>query len=272
MLEFIKRLDLPATVGEGEMHVVMLQHADAVELAKTLTDIITGAAPTTGGQPARGAVGSAPLEIFESRVKVSPDKATNSIVVTSSIRDFVNLRTVIDKLDMARRQVFIEAVIMDLTIDRENQLGVAFHGAAAPNVPIGTGQSIAYGGLNPFRTILLPSPTDSTLNAFALGVRGPGVPGTENLLGTGISIPAFGVLVNALASTNDADTLATPHILATDNIPAEINVGQNIPLQTNGGGLGGIPGLGGAGGATGGLPVGGFGFGTAARARTSAPR
>jgi general secretion pathway protein D len=268
MLEFIKRLDVPANVGEGEIHVVMLQHADATEMAKTLSDVISGAAAAapTGGKP--GAAGAAPLEIFESKVKVSADKATNSIIVTSGLRDFAQLRTVIDRLDMARRQVFIEAVIMDLTVDRQNQLGMAFHAADAANSPVGTGQSIVYGGLNPFRTILLPSPTDSTLNAFALGVRGPGVPGTENLLGTGISIPAFGVLINALASTNDSDTLATPHILATDNIPAEINVGQNIPLQTNGGGFGGLPGVGGAAGATGALGgLGGFGFGMGAAPR-----
>ena len=265
MLEFIKRLDVPMSVGEGEIHVVGLQHADAVDLAKTLSEVISGAAAAGGATPGRAAAaGSAPLEIFESKVKVSADKATNSIIVTSSLRDFANLRTVIDKLDMARRQVFIEAVIMDLTVDRQNDLGVAFHAADAANSPVGSGPSILYGGLNPFRTILLPSPTDTTLNAFALGVRGPGVPGTENLLGTGISIPAFGVLLNAMATTNDSDTLATPHILATDNVPAEINVGQNIPLQTNFGGFGGLPGAGGAAGALGGM-MGGFGGGAAPR-------
>jgi general secretion pathway protein D len=266
ILEFIKRLDVPANIAGGDIHVVMLQHADAIELGKTLNDIITGAqaaggAPTAG---AKGAAGSAPLEIFESRVKVSSDKATNSIVVTSSLRDFANLRTVIDKLDMPRRQVFIEAVIMDLTIDRENQFGMAFNGGAAPSTTIGStaGQTLLYGGLNPFRSILLPSPTDSTLNAFALGIRGPGLPGSENLLGTGFSIPAFGVLINALASTNDADILSTPHILATDNIPAEINVGQNIPLQTNSAGFGGLPGGAGGAGAAGALgALGGLGGG-----------
>jgi general secretion pathway protein D len=251
ILEFVKRLDVPANIAGGEIHVVMLQHADAVELGKTLNDIISsaqaagGAAPSGGG---KGTTGNSPLEIFESRVKVTSDKATNSIVITSSLRDFANLRTVIDQLDQPRRQVFIEAVIMDLTIDRENQFGMAFNAGAAPSTTIGStaGQTLLYGGLNPFRSILLPSPTDSTLNAFALGIRGPGLPGSENLLGTGFSIPAFGILINALASTNDADILSTPHILATDNIPAEINVGQNIPLQTNSAGFGGIPGLGGA--------------------------
>jgi general secretion pathway protein D len=269
ILEFIKRLDVPANIAGGEIHVVMLQHADAVELGKTLNDIISGAAAAGGSAPAaggKGAAGNSPLEIFESRVKVSSDKATNSIVVTSSLRDFANLRTVIDQLDQPRRQVFIEAVIMDLTINRQNQLGMAFNGGAAPSTTIGStaGQTLLYGGLNPFRSILLPSPADQTLNAFALGVRGPGLPGSENLLGTGFSIPAFGILINALASTNDADILSTPHILATDNIPAEINVGQNIPLQTNSAGFGGLPGLpgGAAAGAAGALgALGGLGGG-----------
>jgi len=240
VLEFIKRLDVPIRTGEGEIHVLALQHADAVELAKTLNEIVSGAASASTAAPSKA--GSTPLAIFESGVKVSADKSTNSIVVTSSLRDFANLRTVIDRLDQPRRQVFIEAVIMDLTIDRENSLGMAFHGADAESSPVGTGQSLLYGGLNPFKSILLPSPTDSSLSAFALGIRGPGVSGTENLLGTGVSIPAFGIMLNALASTNDADILSTPHILATDNVPAEINVGQNIPLQTNFGGISSLSG------------------------------
>jgi general secretion pathway protein D len=259
ILEFIKRLDVPHS-GEGEIHVLPLQHADAIELAKTLNEIVTGAQAASGGQPKPGTMA---LTIFESGVKVSADKATNAIVVTSSLRDFANLRTVIDRLDQPRRQVFIEAVIMDLTIDRERQVGMAFHAG-----DMTSNQTLIYGGLNPFRSIALPSPTDTSLNAFALGIRGPALSGTDTLLGTGFSIPAFGILLNAMASTNDADILSTPHILATDNIPAEINVGQNIPLQTNVGGLGALGALAGAsGGAAGGLgSLAGLGsFGTAPR-------
>jgi general secretion pathway protein D len=265
ILEFIRRLDVPHS-GEGEIHVLALQHADAVELAKTLTEIVTGAAAASGGAAPRP--GATPLTIFESGVKVSADKATNSVVVTSSLRDFANLRTIIDQLDQPRRQVFIDAAIMDLTINRQNQLGVVFHAGDVEDGPTASGQTLLYGGLNPFKSIGLPSPGDSTLNALALGIRGPALPGSANFLGTGITIPAFGVLLNAMAVTNDADTLSTPHILATDNIPAEINVGQNIPLQVNTGGIGALPGAaGGAGGlgalgALGGL---GLGFGTAPR-------
>ncbi|MGO8998902.1 MAG: type II secretion system secretin GspD [Polyangiaceae bacterium] len=264
VLDLIRVLDLPQS-GEGELHVLPLQHADATELTKTLNEIITGAAqagaPATGSAGGKGA--APPVGIFEGRIKVSADKATNSIVVTSSKRDYAELHGVVDQLDMARRQVFIEAVIMDLTVARSNQWGSNFH--VGDTIPSANGDGLVYGGLNPLKTIGLPDPT--SLQGMALGIRGPGIPGSETLLGTGITIPAFGVLINALAHSEDTDVLSTPHILATDNVPAEINVGQNIPLQTNAGaGIGGIPGAGatGATGALGGLGALGFGGGFAA--------
>ncbi len=271
ILEIIKRLDVPQT-GEGEIHVLPLQHADAVELTKVLNEIITGAGgnTTAGGVPQKkeGPAGTVMSGIFEAGVKVSADKATNSIVVTSSLRDYAQLHSVIERLDLPRRQVFIDAVVLDLDINRSNTLGFNFHGA--DTVPTGSfGDSLLYGGLNPLKTILLPDPT--TLQGMALGVRGPGIPGSENLLGTGLTIPAFGALINALATSGDADVLSTPHILATDNEDAEINVGQNIPLQTNSG-FAGLPSAGGAAGgagATAGLAgLGLLGAGGAGGART----
>ncbi len=242
ILEIIKRLDLPPT-GEGEIHVLALQHADAVDIQKTLNEIITGAGAAGANQPKPA--GAVPTGIFESGVKVSADKATNSVVITSSLRDYAQLRAVVDKLDLPRRQVFIDAVVLDLSVNTANNWGVSFHGA--DTAPTGSyGNSLLFGGLNPLNTISLPDP--SQLQGLALGVRGPGIPGSANLLGTGLTIPAFGAIINALASSGYADVLSTPHILATDNEDAEINVGQNIPLQTNSG----FSGLGGGGGASGG--------------------
>lgn len=253
ILELVRRLDVPQT-GEGEIHVLPLQHADATELTKTLNDIITGAGGSTpggaapaGGRPANTpapAGGAAQQGIFEGGVRVSADKATNSIVITSSLRDYAQLRAVIDRLDQARRQVFIEAVIMDLQLKRSDTFGVSFHGGAPfqfdqPN------DSVAFGG-NKILNTIPPVPTDpEALQGFALGIRGPGISGSQNFLGTGISIPAFGTFIQAIARTGDTDLLSTPHILALDNEDAEINVGDNVPLQTNQG-LGSLAGLAGA--------------------------
>jgi general secretion pathway protein D len=86
---------------------------------------------------------------------------------------------------------------------------------------------LIYGGNHLTGSLGFPSPTDPSLQALALGVQGPAIPGI------GITIPAFGVAMHAFALDGDTNVLATPHILATDNIPAEISIGANIPLQTN---------------------------------------
>ena len=146
ILEFIKRLDVPSERGRGrDPRRRCSSTRTRWSSRKTLNDIITGAQAAAGGAGARPRRQRPPSATRRSRsssrsVKVSADKATNSIVVTSSLRDFANLRTVIDQLDQPRRQVFIEAVIMDLTIDRQNQLGMAFNGGAAPNTTLGSTQ------------------------------------------------------------------------------------------------------------------------------------
>ena len=71
----------------------------------------------------------------------------------------------------------------------------------------------------------------SNLEGLALGVVGPAIPNSQNILGTGLCIPALGAVLSAMARDGDANVLATPHILATDNTKAEISIGQNIPLN-----------------------------------------
>jgi general secretion pathway protein D len=256
MLELLKRLDTQGT-DTDRVHVLALQHAIAEELAATLTQMLSGAAPKAGQPGAAGTGGG----MFEGEVRVTADKSTNSLLVTSSGRDYATLRLVVDKLDRARRQVFIEAVIMDLAVSDITDLGVAWHGGhsfgGGPEDPLlltgfNAGKSLAF-------------PTDpNLLQGFAAGMRGTDLPGTEDLLGAGVSIPAFGVVLNALATSGKANLLATPHIIATDNVAAEINIGENIPLQTNIGGsnlssLAGAAGAAGAGAAI--NPFLGFGSG-----------
>jgi general secretion pathway protein D len=259
LLEFLKRVDT-APAAEGRIHVLQLQHAVAEELAQTLTRMLsgTGAAATGGGRAARGAAAAAAPAagaatntegLFEGAVRVTADKATNALVITSSSRDYAQLRMVIDSLDRERRQVFIEAVIMDLSARRGNTLGLAYHGGTTADVG-GGDQSIILGGFNALESIAGPT----QLQALALGVRGPDLEGTEGripVLPPGVSIPAFGVALNAIAISSDSNVLSTPHIIAMDNTEAEINVGENIPLQTNAAGsnLSSLaPLLGGAGG------------------------
>ena len=218
LLEVIKRLDV-APSEEPRVHVLPLQHGNAEELQKTLTALVSGT-------PAPGRL--APT-VFEGEVRVTADKSINSLLISSSSHDYATLRTVIDQLDHARRQVFIEAIVMDLAISDQTAFGTAFHGASMAN-----GDSLVVGGFRSASSIAFPSTSDaSLLQGLAAGIRGPGLTGTETYTGTGLSIPAFGVVLDAMASSGKSNVLATPHIIATDNVAAEISVGDNIPLQQN---------------------------------------
>jgi general secretion pathway protein D len=233
LLELMKKLDSQPT-EEGKVHVMPLQHASAEELANVLTQMLQGQAQRQPGQP--GAAGQ-----FEGDIRIIADKATNSLIVTSSGRDYAGLRRVVDKLDLPRRQVFIEAVIMDVSIRHSTSLGVSFHGGTTAALGGGS-DTLLLGGFEAQDSLTFPA-NPELLQGVALGARGPELEGTSNLLPTGLSIPAFGIVLNALATSGDANVLATPHILATDNTPAEINVGENVPLQQNLGGGSSFPGL-----------------------------
>ena len=256
IFELIKRFDVKPS-GDGEIRVRMLQHSVCKDLSQTLNQLLGPSASTTGARPpsATGAPGGTPTsvrtpgaagsgleDVFEGRVRVTCDESTNALLTTSSLRDYAHIRTVIDKLDQPRRQVFIEAVIMDVVVDRSSQFGVSYH--AGMPVSFGTaGSGVAYGGSDVATSV---TGIPSNLEGLALGVVGPPIPNSQNILGTGLSIPALGAVLSAMAKTGDANVLATPHILATDNIKAEISIGQNIPLQQNVSPLGSLGALAGA--------------------------
>ena len=255
LLELLKRLD-ERPDDSGRIRVLPLQHAKAEDLANVLNQMLQGA-KTAQQNP--GGPGAAASQLFEGELKVVADKATNSLVVTSSGRDYATVRLVVTELDMPRRQVFIEAVIMDLDASDSNVLGAAWHAGYQNNIG-GGGPSTFATGFMGSKSLPFPNNQD-LLQGFAVGVRGPGLTGTENLLLPGLTIPAFGVVLNALTTSGASNVLATPHIIATDNAIAEINIGKNVAIQQNaGGGLSNLAGLAGQTGSTATSALGGLGM------------
>jgi len=258
VLEILKYLDT-SMEGEGHMHVHHLQHSDAEEVANTLSNLI-GKGGQGGGKGGQGQQQDAG-NVFEGKVAITAHKASNALVITSSTHDYAALKNVINLIDTQRKQVFIEAVIMELSVQRNSTLGLSYH-TGVPNVPsdssvsvLGFNSKTSIGGLQGLGAAALSG--GDFLTGLAVGVQGPML----NASVAGVSIPGFGVALNALATAGDANVLSTPHLIASDNVEAEIQIGENVPLQTSSaGGLGAVPGLlgslGGAGaqaGALGGL-------------------
>ncbi len=244
IMELVQQLDVP-TAEEGGIHVVYLKHANAEEMATTLSNLAQGkakgsgptgapAVPTVPGQPAAARPASptaATAELFTGEVKITADKAQNALVIQASGADIVTVRRLIDKLDRPRRQVFIEAVIMEVNLRNDTAFGVGGHGAVPVTTKDGTGFIPI--GVTPGRINTI-GPLANVQNLVNLGgfLTGYSGPVSASLKDLGLPIPSIGVMVQALQSNSDVNVLSTPHLLASDNEESEITVGQNVPFQT----------------------------------------
>jgi general secretion pathway protein D len=266
----IREIDVPMS-GEGRINVYYLENANAEDLAGTLQSLSQGSpnAGRRGGavpSPAPGVPGGArpgggatTAELFSGEVKISADKATNSLVIIASQSDYRNLVRVIERLDIPQRQVFVEAVIMEVNLTRNSEFGINLHSGVNLNTPLGQTPGII--GTNTTGNGLPPSLNLATglssFGGFLAGLSGPPVPVAAGL---NINLPQFGILLHMLQSSSDVNVLSTPHILTSNNEEAEISVGQNVPFQAGfqPQGLGALGGLAGQAGAAGGL-AGGLG-------------
>jgi len=272
--KIVRRLDV-AIPGEGSIHIHPLENADAEEIAQTLqalaqgrsssgttrrtpTGTQPGAPANTGapGAPAGGAVG----EMFEGEVKITAYKPKNSLVIESSLKDYIALQKVIRQLDVRRKQVYVEAIVMEIAQNKDRTIG--FSGSAGTTFDV-DGETIPLmfgaGGLA----------ADLQGIADTLGKGGGGI----GLIGPPVDIPAGGVdggevsvsligfTLKALQTTTNVNVLSTPHILTLENEEAEIQVGKRRPYSTLGlgGGLSGLGGLLGGLGGLGGTNTGGLG-------------
>ncbi len=252
IMALVREIDIPVS-GEGRINVYYLENANAEDVASTLQTLAQGTAnrAKTPAPPPPGGVrgpGTA-AELFQGEVKVSADKSTNALVIIASQNDYRSLVRVIEKLDIQRRQVFVEAVIMEVNLDRNLNMGINLHGGIPLNTDQGT-VPLFFGTKYSTQAGLPPSLSIANLlsmGGFLAGLQGPTIP---NLSIGGIQIPAFGLVLNAMQTSSDVNVLSTPHILTTDNEEAEITVGQNVPFQSGfaAGGLGGLSGLAGLGG------------------------
>ena len=190
-----------------------------------------GAGPDGGGAPgAVGAPGSV-VAAFDSGMRITADENTNSLVIIAAPEDFRVLKGVIDKLDIPRRQVYVEAVVVEVGSTDDSVFGLGVHGGA-PNAAGGVQFGSAQLGAN-----TLSFDVTSVLSGFAMGVFGPAISTglTNPLDGSELTIPAFGIALTALATNSEVNILSNPNLLVVDNEEATITVGRNVPFPVSSG-------------------------------------
>ncbi|MEM6513198.1 MAG: type II secretion system secretin GspD [Pseudomonadota bacterium] len=217
----VAHLDTPLEDG-GESQVRYLRYADAESLATQLQTQFTQAA-TTG---AAGTPGASPIS--SDQISVWADQQTNALVINAPPKTMRSMMQIIDKLDIRRAQVLVEAIIVEVRADQEAQLGItwAVEGSGS-NTPIGV-TNFPGSGANIIDLAAAASAGDNAANAAS--AIGSGVTlGVGRISDSGVS---FAAVLNALEGSGDTNIISTPSIVTTDNEEASINVGQEVPFVT----------------------------------------
>jgi general secretion pathway protein D len=217
----VNLLDTEALRGEGNIHVFYLQNASAVELIKVLSALPEDQAPGKEG---------AKIPAISKDVKITADAETNSLVITAPMEEYRALEEVIKKLDIPRRMVYLEALILEVNTEKSFDVGVEWITGAV--FADGTGQAV--GGFSgntdsPFSTIAGINGEDPDLNnpGLSLGVLKQGIKIGD------VTFPNIAAILRAYKNDNDINVISTPQILTTDNKKAEISVGENVPYITS---------------------------------------
>ncbi len=213
----IAHLDTPLEDG-GSTRVRYLRYADAENLATKLQTHFTQQA--TAGAAATGAAAA-------DQVSVWADPQTNAIVVNAPPKMMRSLMSIVDKLDIRRAQVLVEAIIVEVLIDRVSDIGVtwAVEGSGS-NTPVGITN--------------FPASGTNLINLLASAGSG-GAVDPSGAIGEGVSIgigrivdggTSFAAILSALRADATTNIISTPTIVTTDNEEASLNIGQEVPFLT----------------------------------------
>lgn len=170
-----------------------------------------------GGTGTGGIPGQQQSE-FEGQVRLTADPATNALIINASPQDFETLKEVIEKLDVRRRQVYLEAIIAEVSLDKTRELGIEFQAATSLGNGVGFGRTNLSGDIN---NLLSPASLQGLILAAA---------SSQTVTVNGVTVPAQQALLRALERQSDTNILSAPTILTSDNQEAEIVSGQNVPF------------------------------------------
>jgi general secretion pathway protein D len=260
--ELAAKLDIQ-TSAPGNIHVVYLKNAEATRLAQTLRAVLSGdtsaatapsgalSASGTSATPATtttsatsGASGaSAAPGVFNPAAAapvtggmIQADAASNALIITSSDAVYNNLRTVVEMLDVRRAQIFVEALIAEVTADKAAEFGIqwqALNGINSPGANVIGGTNFGTQGAGG----AAGAPGGNIISAAGnIGTVGQGlnigvVRGSMNIPGIG-TVLNLGMLARVLENDANANILSTPNLLTLDNEEAKIIIGQNVPFIT----------------------------------------
>ena len=230
----IAHLDTPLQAG-GDTQVRYLRYADAEKIAPKLKEQITGIAQATGGGPGAGGAANTPQAVADKATMIWADPETNALIITAQPKTMRSVMSIIDKLDIRRMQVLVEAIIVDVRQDKSAALGVTWAAWSQDDdtrFPVGSFNSpIGSAGSG---TISLTDVAKIAANPTTALANGASLP-SGSLFGVGRIAPTgvnFAAILRAVRNDSDTNVIATPSAVTMDNQEAELKVAQEVPFIT----------------------------------------
>jgi general secretion pathway protein D len=222
----VQQLDVQ-TGTAGNVHVIYLKNAEALRVAQTLRAVLSGDA---GAVPAAatGAAGtSAPSSAAAGGGMVQADAASNALLISAPDAMFAHIKAIVEKLDVRRAQVYVEALIVEITADKAAEFGIQWQSLG----DLSSTQSRVIGGTNfgGVGTNIIDAATN--LGSLGTGLNIGVVKGQITIPGIG-TVTNLSALARALETDARANILSTPNLLTLDNEEAKIVIGQNVPFIT----------------------------------------
>ncbi len=209
----IEKTDVEDTFGNFTPKVYYLKNATASDVEKVLNRVLSSVRTVKGK-----------ARII--RPKVSSDKATNAIIVIGDKDVYKKAESLISKLDIPRKQVYVEALILETTLEKGSQFGVEWYAGGGNKNLAGAATFQTTGALASLQGSVIDGNTPnfgSLPGGFNLGILG------DVITYEGIKFPTLGMLVNFLRTASGINILSNPQILTLDNEEAEVFVGENRP-------------------------------------------
>jgi general secretion pathway protein D len=222
----VTHLDTPLESG-GDTQVIYLQFADAEKIATKLKEQISATVAITGGAPAAGGAAQSSVGASADRsTTIWAEPETNALIITAPAKVMRSLRSIVDKLDIRRLQVLVEAIIVDINVNKNAELGVnwAVWSDDDSDAPLGTFMQ-PIGGVNLAslaQSIDNPSAANPSLasgTTFGIG----------RIAATGVN---FAAMIRAIQGDSNTNIIATPSTVTMDNQEAELKVAQEVPFIT----------------------------------------
>ncbi len=226
-------LDQEPREEEADINVYYLENADAETLATTLNEILTGVKAAAASAAATANKNQAPTQssaVISQQVSITADKPTNSLIINAQQKDYTAIKSIIKKLDIKRKQVYVEALIIELSMDATKDLGASLSGAIDLGndgvIFAGTGEQTSLGNLSSSTSLL-----STAINGVLVGGMFNPITVTAGD-GKTYTVPALSALLNLSKTDSDVNVLSAPRLLTSDNEEAEIIVGDNVPIVT----------------------------------------